>query len=78
MNFSLEKSCKIMFSSFKRNVLFHNFTHRSHFLPGMSQMPVYFVSNVSVIPVAEVKASYLDFLKSHLLTCYDVCKRIWM
>lgn len=41
-------------------------------------MPVYFVSNVFVIPVAEVKASYLDFLKSHLLTCYDVCKRIWM
>lgn len=42
----------------------------------MSQMYVYYVSNVCAILMAEAKASYLDLLKSNLLTCYDVCKRI--
>lgn len=49
-----------MFSSFKRNVLFIiSLIEVTSYQ--MSQMPVYFVSNVFVIPVAEVKASYLDF-----------------
>lgn len=39
----------------------------------MSQMCVYYVSNVCVILMAEAKASYLDLLKSNLLTCHDVC-----
>lgn len=65
-----------MFIIFRRNVLIHNSSHRTHFLPIMSQMYVYYVSNVCAILMAEAKASYLDLLKSNLLTCYDVCKRI--
>lgn len=42
----------------------------------MSQMHVYYISDVCMILMAEAKASYLDLLKSNLLTCYDVCKRI--
>lgn len=59
-----------------QNVLIYNFSHRSHFLPIMSQMHVYYISDVYMILMAKAKASYLDLLTSNLLTCYDVCKRI--
>lgn len=53
------------------------FSHRSHSLLVMTQVRVYCNSDVCMILMAEAIASYLDLLKSNLLTCDDACKRIW-
>lgn len=66
-----------MFITVKRNVFICYFSHRSHSLLIMTQVRVYYISDVCMILMAKAIASYLALLKSNLLTCDDGCKRIW-